>query len=111
MEEEGEIEDNTEPVCKFINRGPPFAKALDGEDHWDGGEAKPVEGPEPPPRARSPGDDRRPPPRFGQGDAGPGPAYPAKSSIGPAVVSKSSSPRSSGAAFFRSRTARSPSSR
>ena len=38
--------------------------------------------------------DRRPPPRFGQGDAGPGPAYPAKSSIGPAVVSsQSSSPR------------------
>ena len=63
MEEEGEIDDPAEPVCKFINRGPPFAKALDGEDHWDGGEAKPVEGPEPPPRARSPGDDRRPPPR------------------------------------------------
>ncbi len=37
MEEEGEIED-AEPVCKFINRGPPFAKALDGEDHWDDAE-------------------------------------------------------------------------
>ena len=53
MEEEGEIDDPAEPVCKFINRGPPFAKALDGEDHWDGGEAKPVEGPEPPPTKRT----------------------------------------------------------
>ena len=54
MEEEGEIDDPAEPVCKFINRGPPFAKALDGEDHWDGGEAKPVEGPEPPSQWSSP---------------------------------------------------------